>query len=106
MKYQVDDWHFRLAENNVVAAELFLDNGQKAILEVLPLNYDNTQSSAGNEMIVWCEMPGEMVTEGTCQARWITRPPDNKCPWSRVEIPPGLMGQIEERLAAAQHQVM
>lgn len=75
MKYQVDDWHFRPTESNVLAAELFLDNGQKAILEVLPLAYQRTQNSAGNEMIVWSELPGELTDEGTCTARWISRPP-------------------------------
>ena len=103
MKYQVDDWHFRIAENNVVAVELFLDNGQKAILEVLPLTYEHTRSPAGHEMIVWCELPGELLDEGTCQARWISRPPDSTCPWSRVELPPGLSGQINEHVAALQH---
>lgn len=105
MKYQVDDWHFRPTENNVLAAELFLDNGQKAILEVLPLAYQRTQSSAGNEMIVWCELPGELTDEGTCTARWISRPPDSKCQWSHVELPPVLAEQIEEHLAAGQPSV-
>ena len=106
MKYQVDDWRFRLAEDDVLAVELFLDNGQKAILEVLPLTYNNTQSPAGNEIIVWCEMPGELIDEGTCQARWISRPPDSRCPWSRVELPSGLVGQIEEHLAGQPRPVV
>ena len=105
MKYQVDDWHFRPTENDVVAAELFLDNGQKAILEVLPLIYSQTQTAAGSEMIVWCELPGEMSDEGTCTARWISRPPDTKCPWSHVELPPVLAEQINEKLATAPQSV-
>ena len=100
MKYDVDDWHFRPTESNVVAAELYLDNGQKAILEVLPLSYTQTGASAGNEIIVWCELPGEKADEGTCAARWVSRPPDKQCPWSRVELPPVLIEQINERLVA------
>lgn len=98
MNYQVDDWQFRPAENDALAAELFLDNGQRAILEVLPLIYSRTNASAGCEMIVWCEMPGEHVEHGTCQARWINRPPDPSCPWSRVLLPEALVEQIQEHL--------
>lgn len=105
MKYQVDDWHFRPTDNHVVAAELFLDNGQKAILEILPLMYAQTQESAGNEIIVWCELPGEMADEGTCKPRWITRPPNSQCAWSHVELPPVLIEQINEHLALAARSV-
>ena len=100
MKTQVDDWQFRPTENLTIAVELFLDNGQRAILEVLPMIYSRTNSAAGCEMIVWCEVPGEVLDDGTCKARWITRAPDASCPWSAVEIPPALVEQIDERLVA------
>lgn len=99
MKTQVDDWHFRPAENDVIAAELFLDNGQRAVLEVLPLVYSRSGNAAGCEMIVWCEVPGEVIDEGSCKARWISRAPDPACLWSHVELPEALIQQIEERLA-------
>lgn len=100
MKTQVDDWQFRPAENDVIAAELFLDNGQRAVLEVLPLMYSRTDAGAGCEMIAWCELPGEKLDDGTCKPRWISRAPDASCPWSHVELPPALLEQIEEQLSS------
>jgi len=104
MKTRVDDWQFRATENEVVAVELFLDNGQRAVLEVLPLVYSRTAAAAGCEMIVWCEIPGEVLDDGTCKARWIQRAPDASCPWSHVELPPALLEQIDEHLAAGSGQ--
>lgn len=104
MKTQVDDWQFRATENETLAVELFLDNGQRAILEVLPLIYSRTDTAAGCEMIVWCEIPGEVPDDGTCKARWIHRAPDASCPWSHVELPPALLQQIDEQLAAGHGQ--
>ncbi len=101
MKIQVDDWQFRPTENEVLAVELFLDNGQRAILEVLPLMYSRTGSPAGCEMVVWCEMSGEVLEDNTCKARWVYRAPDATCLWSRVSLPPALLEQIDERLASA-----
>lgn len=99
MKIHVDDWQFRASENDTIAVELFLDNGQRAILEVLPLLYSRTNAGAGCEMIVWCELPGETIEDDTCKARWISRAPDTASPWSHVELQPALLEQIEERLA-------
>lgn len=104
MKTQVDDWQFRPTENEVLAVELFLDNGQRAVLEVLPLIYSRTGAAAGCEMIVWCEIPGEVLDDGTCKARWIHRSPDASCLWSHVALPPALLQQIDERLAAGSEQ--
>lgn len=101
MKTQVDDWQFRATENETVAVELFLDNGQRAVLEVLPLIYSRTGAAAGCEMIVWCELPGELVDDGTCKARWVTRAPDTSCAWSHVELPPALLEQIDEHLTSS-----
>jgi hypothetical protein len=102
MKTQVDDWQFRAAENDVIAVELYLSNGQRSILEVQPLIYSRTNEGAGCEMIVWCEMPGETIEDGTCKARWVSRAPDSTCAWSHVELPPALLEQIEEHLADGQ----
>jgi hypothetical protein len=101
MKIHVDDWQFRPIENEVVAVELFLDNGQRAVLEVFPLIYSRTAAAAGCEMVVWCEVPGELLDGGTCKARWIHRAPDASCVWSKVELPPALLEQIDEHLAAS-----
>jgi hypothetical protein len=100
MKTQVDDWQFRPADNDMLAVELFLKNGHRAILEVLPMLYSRRNAAAGCEMIVWCEVPGEQLDDGTCKARWVSRAPDPTCPWSHVELPPALIGQIEERLVS------
>ncbi|HAV61982.1 MAG TPA: hypothetical protein DCY13_06420, partial [Verrucomicrobiales bacterium] len=89
------------AEQDVIAVELYLDNGQRAVLEVLPLVYSRGSGDAGCEMIVWCEMPGEMLADGTCKARWISRAPEPSCPWSHVSLPPALLQQIEEHLAGS-----
>jgi len=99
MKTQVDDWQFLPSEVHVLAIELFLDNGQRAILEVFPLIYSRTGQGAGCEMVVWCEVPGEVVDNQTCKARWISRAPDVNCAWSHVELPPALLQQIEEHLS-------
>ncbi len=101
MKLHVDDWQFRPSESQSLAVELFLDNGQRAVLEVLPMMYSRTDTAAGCEMVVWCEMPGELLDEGTCTARWIFRAPDASCPWSHVELPPALLEQIDEQLTAS-----
>lgn len=98
MKFQVDDWHFVQTENDVVALELYLDNGQKAVMEILPLCYTQTGTPAGNEIVVWCEMPGEIMVDATCKARWVSRPPNANSPWSHVELPDILLQQIENRI--------
>ena|ERR1051325_1282574 len=99
MKISADDWHFRPAENEtLVVVDIFLSNAQHAILEVCPMKYPNLPNGQIPEMLVFCEFPGEKVTEGNCPARWITRPPDKSCAWSNVQIPPALMQQIREKL--------
>lgn len=101
MKIGVDDWHFRPSENDTVVLDVFLDNGQHAMLEVNAMR--NTQVVNGEvpEMIVFCELPGEKLVEGTCPARWIARPPNKSCAWSNVTPPMALIQQIKDRLAGA-----
>lgn len=99
MKIKVDDWHFMPAQANHMTVDLFLENGQRGLLDVRPLEYLANGQPAGSEMIVWCEMPGETLADQAAgKARWITRPPDATCPWSRVEIPNCLQAQIAEHL--------
>src|SRR5688572_24946709 len=105
MKIGVDDWHFRTSENDTLLLDVFLDNGQHALLEVNPMK--NTQVVNGDipEMILFCEMPGEKLVEGTCASRWIARPPNKSCAWSNVAPPMALMQQIKDRMATARpHQ--
>jgi len=47
-------------------------------------------------------MPGEKIAEGTCPARWISRPPSRECSWSNVQVPLALMQQIKDRLGTLQ----
>lgn len=101
MKITADDWHFRPSEGGTVILDIFLSNGQHALLEVNPMKNPETPNGQLPEMVVFCEFPGEKLAEHNCVARWITRPPDKSCPWSGVQIPPSLMQQIRERLGYA-----
>jgi len=102
MKISVDDWHFKYSENETLLLDVFLNNGQHALLEVNPMK--NTRAPKGEvpEMIVFCELPGEKVAEEGCPARWIARPPSRDCPWSCVEVPLALMQQIKDRMGTLQ----
>jgi len=102
MKIGVDDWHFKYSENETLLLDLFLNNGQHALLEVNPMK--NTRAPNGEipEMIVFCELPGEKVAEQNCPARWISRPPDRSCCWSNVQMPLALMQQIKDRMGLLQ----
>jgi hypothetical protein len=98
MKIGVDDWHFKYSENETLLLDVFLDNGQHALLEVNPMKNPHVVNGEIPEMIVFCELPGEKVAEQNCLARWISRPPDKSCPWSNVQPPLALMQQIKDRL--------
>lgn len=98
MKITTDDWHFRSSENNTVVVDLFLSNGQHALLEVNPMRDATVTNGQIPEMIVFCEYLGEKLSEGNCSCRWVSRPPDKTCPWSNVEIPPALLQQIKEKM--------
>ncbi len=102
MKIGVDDWHFKYSENDTLLLDVFLDNGQHALLEVNPMKNTNVPNGEIPEMIVFCELPGEKVAEQNCPARWISRPPDKNCPWSNVQVPQSLTLQIRDRLGNLQ----
>src|ERR671925_1857776 len=99
MKISVDDWHFKHSETETLVLDLFLDNGQHAMLEVNPMKSTQVVNGEIPEMIVFCELPGEKLADGTCPARWIARPPNRNCAWSNVQVPMALMQQIKDRLS-------
>jgi hypothetical protein len=101
MKISVDDWHFREPDQETLVLDVFLDNGQHALLEVNPMKNPAVVNGEIPEMIVFCELPGEKISEEQCPARWIARPPDRSCPWSNVQVPMALMQQIKGRLGAS-----
>jgi hypothetical protein len=102
MRIGVDDWHFKYSENDTLLLDVFLDNGQHALLEVNPMKNHHVPNGEIPEMIVFCELPGEKVAEQNCPARWISRPPAKNCPWSNVQVPQALSQQIKDHLGILQ----
>ena len=98
MKILIDDWHFRDPVDATLVLDVFLNNGQHALLEVNSMKCPAVVNGDIPEMIVFCELPGERITGQDCPARWIHRPPDRSCPWSNVEMPMALTQQIKVRL--------
>ena len=98
MKISTDDWHFRSCDSDTVVLDVFLSNGQHALLEASPMRNPDRAYGHIPEMVVYCEFPGEKLHDQTGVARWVSRPPDKSCPWSNVEIPPALLQQIRERM--------
>ena len=99
MNISVDDWHFRAAEGDSLVVDLFLDNGQHALMEVNPMRNTHVVNGEIPELIVFCEAPGENIHQASPPARWVTRPPSQQCPWSRIQVPPVLFQQIQQHLA-------
>jgi hypothetical protein len=98
MKISVDDWHFRDRTEDALVLDVFLDNGQHAVLEVNSMKNVAVVNGEIPEMIVFCELPGEKISEENCPARWIARPPNRTCAWSNVQMPRALMEQIKGRM--------
>jgi hypothetical protein len=98
MRISVDDWRFRDPVDTTLVLDVFLDNGQHALLEVNPMKNPAVVNGDIPETIVFCELPGERISEENCPARWIHRPPDRSCPWSNVQMPMALLQQIKARL--------
>jgi len=101
MKITVDDWHFRDRQQKTLVVDVFLDNGQHALMEINPMLSEAATDHGVPEMIVFSELPGEKVTTDDCPARWISRPPSRDCPWSNVELPQALVTQIQDHLGAS-----
>ncbi len=102
MRIGIDDWHFKEASADLLLLDVFLDNGQHGVMEVNPMKNPAVTNGTIPEMILFCEMPGEKITEEACPARWIARPPSRECPWSNVQVPMALLQQIRDRLGIAQ----
>lgn len=98
MKISVDDWHFRDRTEDTLVLDVFLDNGQHALLEVNPMKNETVVNGEIPEIIAFCELPGERIAGEGCPARWIARPPNRSCPWSNIQIPMALMEQIKGKL--------
>ena len=98
MKISVDDWHFRDRNEEPLVLDAFLDNGQHALLEVNSMRNSAVVNGEIPEMIIFCELPGEKISEQDCPARWISRPPNRSCPWSNVQLPLALMEQIKTKI--------
>ena len=101
MKISVDDWHFREESAEMLVLDVFLDNGQHAVMEVNPMKSVAVPNGDVPEIILFCELPGEKVSETGCPARWVSRPPSRQCAWSNVTLPAALMEQIRARFCAA-----
>lgn len=99
MKINIDDWHFREPVDDTLVLDAFLDNGQHALLEINSMKNPAVVNGDIPEIIAFCELPGEKITEHHCPARWVARPPDKSCPWSNVQIPMALIQQLKARLA-------
>jgi hypothetical protein len=93
-----DDWHFHTVVGETVVVDLYLDNGQHALLEVNPMRDQAAVNGDIPEIIVFCEMPGEKLDTNPGTGRWIARPPSRSCPWSNVQLPQALWEQIRSRL--------
>lgn len=100
MNISVDDWHFREGSAEMLVLDVFLDNGQHALMEVNPMKNAGVPNGEVPEIIVFSELPGERVSETGCPARWISRPPSRQCPWSSVTLPAALLEQIRARFFA------
>src|SRR5947208_14867097 len=98
MKIGVDDWHFKFSESETLLLDVYLDNGQHALLEVNAMKNLHVCNGEVPEMIVFCELPGEKVAEQNCTARLILRPPDKGCSWRNVQMPLAVMQQIKDQL--------
>jgi hypothetical protein len=85
----------------MLVLDVFLSNGQHAVMEVNPMKNPTVPNGEVPEILVFCELPGEKVAEKGCPARWVTRPPSRECPWSNIEMPAALMEQIRGRLTDA-----
>jgi hypothetical protein len=97
MKIHVDDWHFRGDCGDMLVLDVFLDNGQHGVMEINPMRNTVVANGAVPESIVFCELPGERMSEVGGPARWISRPPSRECAWSAVELPAALFEQIRAR---------
>jgi len=102
MRIQIEDWKFIEPENEgcIVAADLDLDNACEARIEIYPMIYANVGGEVIPEIVVIAELPGESVNAGSPVKRWIARPPDESCEWSKVDLSETFIRQINEKIDA------
>ncbi len=100
MRIQIEDWKFIEPETEgcIVAADLTLDNACDARIEIFPMIYANVGGEVIPEIVVTAELPGESVNAGSPVKRWIARPPDESCEWSKVELSETFIRQINEKI--------
>lgn len=102
MIIQVDKWHL-LAEPDPgcsLSYEVQLENAQLARLDVVALVNPFQSGPPTPEIYIYCEMPGERITDPAPVRRWIARPPHSGCEWSRVELPDKLAKEIHTLLTS------
>ena len=102
MRIQIENWDFTEPESEgcIVAAKLNLNNAQTCRLEIYPMIYANVGGEVIPEIVVLCELPGESLDSENPTRRWIARPPDESCEWSKVELSETFIRQINERIDA------
>ena len=100
MRIAIDDWKFitPVAEGCIVAANLNLDNAQTARIEVYPMIYANVGGEVIPEIAVLCELPGESVNSENPVRRWIARPPDDSCEWSKDDMSDTFIRQVNQKI--------
>jgi len=100
MRIQIEDWNFiePRHEGCIVAAELTLDNACEALIEIYPMIYANVGGEVIPEIVVLGELPGEAPDAGDHVKRWVARPPDESCEWSKVELGETFIRQVNEKI--------
>ncbi len=102
MRIQIEDWRFIEPESEgcIVAADLTLSNACEARIEIYPMIYANVGGEVIPEIVVLAELPGESPNGGDAVKRWIARPPDESCAWSKVELSETFIHQVNEKIDA------
>ena len=100
MRIQIEDWKFIEPENDgcIVAADLTLDNACEARIEIYPMIYANVGGEVIPEIVVLAELPGESINAGDHVKRWVARPPDESCEWSKVDLSETFIRQINGKI--------
>lgn len=100
MRINIDDWKFITpeTENCIVAADLHLDNAQTARIEIYPMIYANAGGEVIPEIVVIGELPGESFKSENPIRRWIARPPDDSCEWSKVDLTTTFIRQVNQKI--------
>jgi hypothetical protein len=60
--------------------------------------YANVGGEVIPEIAVLCELPGESVNSENPVRRWIARPPDDSCEWSKVDMSDTFIRQVNQKI--------